>query len=102
LLRRWLERRGLDETAAELLEELNRRIDDPEAAIGPSYLMAQSAVTPAGLKRVWRHAILPLLTEHYYGHLIDLEQRFGYDSLLRAVNVQPEADGGFPEDSEPG
>jgi 5-methylcytosine-specific restriction protein B len=102
LLRHWLERRGLDETPADLLEELNRRIDDPEAAIGPSYLMAQSAVTPAGLKRVWRHAILPLLAEQYYGHPIDLEQRFGYDSLLRAVTAQPEAEGGSAEDSEPG
>jgi 5-methylcytosine-specific restriction protein B len=102
LLRRWLERRGLDETPADLIEELNRRIDDPEAAIGPSYLMAQSAVTPAGLKRVWRHAILPLLAEQYYGHPIDLERRFGYDSLLRAVTAQPEAEGGLVEDSEPG
>jgi 5-methylcytosine-specific restriction protein B len=102
LLRRWLERRGLDETPADLLEELNRRIDDPEAAIGPSYFMAQSAVTPAGLKRVWRHAILPLLAEQYFGHPIDLDQRFGYDSVRRALTAQPEAEPGLVEDSEPG
>lgn len=99
LLRRWLERRGLDETPADLLDELNRRIDDPEAAIGPSYLMSQSAVTPIGLKRVWRHAIMPQLAEQYYGHSIDIEQRFGYESLLRAVTARPDADGKSASDS---
>jgi len=92
LLRRWLERRGLDVTPADLLDELNRRIGDAEAAVGPSYLMAQTAVTSSGLRRVWRHAILPLLAEQYFGHAIDLEKRFGYDSLLSAVTALSDAE----------
>ena len=39
LLSRWLDKHHLPQEAALLLDELNRRIEDSDAAIGPSYLM---------------------------------------------------------------
>jgi 5-methylcytosine-specific restriction protein B len=91
LLRRWLDRRGLDSTPADLLDELNRHIDDPEATIGPSYFMSPSSVTPSGLRRVWRYAILPLLSDHYYGHARNIDEEFGYDPILRALRYPDDA-----------
>jgi len=39
LLARWSAHHGLGSAAADLLAELNRRIDDPDFRIGPSYFM---------------------------------------------------------------
>jgi hypothetical protein len=40
VLRKWLKNAELEQWPADLLDELNRRIGDPDSAIGPSYLMA--------------------------------------------------------------
>ncbi len=93
LLRRWLARRGLPPTPADLLEELNRRLGDGEIAVGPSYLMTPRAATAAGLDRIWRSAILPLLEEHFYGADLNVPARFGLPAL-RAAGSPP---GGQPE-----
>ena len=72
-----------DERAG-LLRALNNAIDeeDRDFKIGPSYLMRPDAETPAGLVRVWRYDLLPLLEEHYYGRLTrsQVHARFGLDS----------------------
>jgi 5-methylcytosine-specific restriction protein B len=68
VLRGWLEREGLPDEAARLLDELNARIEDHDFKIGPSYLMRPSIYASAGgFERVWRTQILPLLEEHHYG-----------------------------------
>jgi 5-methylcytosine-specific restriction enzyme B len=93
LLRRWLRRQGLPAGAADLLEELNRRLGDDEIAVGPSYLMTPRAATDTGLQRIWRTSILPLLEEHFYGADTDVPVRFGLPALRRAsqdVAQQPE------------
>jgi 5-methylcytosine-specific restriction protein B len=84
LLRRWLHRQGLPPAAAELLDELNRRLGDNELAVGPSYLMTSRAATDTGLDRIWRSSILPLLEEHFYGADTDVPSRFGLPALRRA------------------
>ncbi|MCK1819216.1 DUF4357 domain-containing protein [Streptomyces sp. XM83C] len=81
LLARWLEREGKDPEAARLLDALNSRIDDPDFAIGPSYLMKPDAHRDGGLERVWRAKILPLLEEHHYGEGLDIAARYGLDAL---------------------
>ena len=81
LLPRWLKREGLPGEAADLLAELNARINDPDFAIGPSYLMSKRVTQPGGLERIWRTAILPLLAEHYFGEGRDIQAEFGLASL---------------------
>jgi 5-methylcytosine-specific restriction protein B len=85
LLRRWLHRQSMPADAADLLDELNRRLGDAEIAVGPSYLMTPRAATDAGRERIWRTSILPLLEEHFYGADTDVAARFGLGSLARAI-----------------
>jgi 5-methylcytosine-specific restriction protein B len=67
--------------SALLLDALNLRLADSEAAIGPSYLMKESVYTrPGGLERVWEYEILPLLADLFYGQP-DLAARYGLDAL---------------------
>jgi len=83
LLRRWLEKHRLPTGPADLLDALNRRIGDDDFAIGPSYLMHPRITDPGRLERVWRHAVLPLLEEHYFGTGVDVEARFGLAALTK-------------------
>jgi 5-methylcytosine-specific restriction protein B len=75
-----------DERAG-LLAALNEAIgeEDRDFKIGPSYLMKPHVETPGGVERVWRHDLLPLLEEHYYGRLTrdQVRARFGLDALRK-------------------
>lgn len=86
LLRAWLKRERLDEGVALLLEELNRRLDDSDYSIGPSYLMTERVDQQRELERIWTHAIMPLLIEHFYGQPGTAE-RFELAALQRAVKA---------------
>jgi 5-methylcytosine-specific restriction protein B len=89
LLSRWLDSRGLPQDAALLLDALNRRIEDADAAIGPSYLMDERIYQrPDGLNRVWTYSIMPLLRDLFYGQ-DDLEERYGLASLRRSRPAPP-------------
>ncbi|XAS68264.1 AAA family ATPase [Micrococcaceae bacterium Sec5.7] len=85
-LLRFLQARNLDTTPALLLDALNEAIDewDRDLMIGPSYFMKKAAQTPAGLRRIWKYELMPLLGEHYHGQLnrAQLEERFGLEQLL--------------------
>ncbi|MEE9964534.1 MAG: AAA family ATPase [Propionicimonas sp.] len=85
VLRRWLVGNDLDATVADLLDELNARIEDPDFKIGPSYFMRPVIHAPGGLERAWRTAILPLLEEHHYGDGIDVLARYGLDVIKARV-----------------
>lgn len=91
MLRLWLADRQLPADRADLLDELNRRIGDRDAAVGPSYLMTPRAATKDGLARIWKTAILPLLEERHVGDGVDVRARYGLDVLWKAL-----ADGGTP------
>ena len=84
VLRSWLKVNQRDELPALLLDELNRRIAKDEVAIGPSYFMTGDG-SREGLERIWRHAIMPLLDEHYYGTKVNVHADFGLDACLSAV-----------------
>jgi MoxR-like ATPase len=84
LLREWLKRERLDADVALLLEELNERLGDADYSIGPSYLMTERVGQQRELERIWKHAIMPLLTEHFYGQPGTAE-RFELAALQRAV-----------------
>ncbi|KHD74194.1 hypothetical protein MB27_30345 [Actinoplanes utahensis] len=81
LLGWWLAERGLDGEPALLLDALNAAIgeEDRDFKIGPSYLMRPGA----DLQRIWRHDLLPLLEEHYYGRWSrqQVHERFGLAAI---------------------
>jgi 5-methylcytosine-specific restriction protein B len=91
LLRRWLDRHGLDSEPARLLEALNRRLADPDRAIGPSYLMNHRVADPQGLELIWQTQVLPLLEDQLYGTGIDVETEHGLPAL-RADIARHDAD----------
>ncbi|WP_082690306.1 AAA family ATPase [Mycobacterium sp. M26] len=103
VLRKWLKKKNHSSEAADLLDELNARVDDSDFKIGPSYFM-RAAVHESGdkgLERVWRTAILPLLEEHHYGDGTDVRARYGLDAIrkaLQAKNVQPTLEPAEPAD----
>ncbi|OBG41513.1 McrB family protein [Mycobacterium sp. E3198] len=101
ILRKWLEATKRPNDVADLLDELNSRIEDPDFKIGPSYFM-RSAVHAAGgkgLERVWRTAILPLLEEHHYGDGTDVRSRYGLDVIRKALQNKAAA-GEAPQDTD--
>ena len=72
-----------------LLDALNVRLSeaDPDAAIGPSYLMRSSVHDREdGLERVWKYEIMPLLADLFYGQR-DLAERYGLAPLRRATGI---------------
>ena len=85
LLARWLVRHKKPAELALLLDELNARIEDADAAIGPSYLMNERVYTKSdGLEQVWKYQIMPLLEDLFYGQH-DLVERYGLASLRKAI-----------------
>ncbi len=107
LLARWSDHHGLGSTAADLLVELNRRIDDPDFRIGPSYFMKSTSAdahSPERLARIWRTSILPLLQEHHYGEWESVERRYHLEALLSlaAPGAPDETEVGGSDALEPG
>jgi 5-methylcytosine-specific restriction protein B len=104
LLSRWLADKKLPEGGALLLDALNARLSeaDPDAAIGPSYLMRPSVHDrPDGLDRVWEYEIMPLLADLFYGQR-DLGERYGLAALRRATWIAAPVDApAQPADDSP-
>ena len=103
ILRSWLAREGIPMRTADLLDELNRRIEDADFKIGPSYFMRKAVHEQGGLERAWRTAILPLLEEHHYGDGTDVRARYGLDTIRahvagRSASDQAGSGGGEPAD----
>ena len=89
LLRNWSAKHDLSFLAADLLDELNRRLDDPDFQVGPSYFMKRrdrDAFSPARLEMIWDSDILPLLQEHFYGQWEAVSNKFALKSLVAAVD----------------
>ena len=85
LLGRWLTDHHLPLDAAQLLDELNKRLEDSDAAIGPSYLMKEEIYRRGdGLDRVWQYDIMPLLEDLFYGQR-DLAEHYGLPGLRKAI-----------------
>jgi 5-methylcytosine-specific restriction protein B len=88
VLRAWLRDRNLPEDRADLLVELNRRIQDKDFKIGPSYFMNANVRSDEGLDRIWRTSIIPLLEEYHVGDGIDIRSKYGLDSLRATLASQ--------------
>jgi 5-methylcytosine-specific restriction enzyme B len=98
MLRRWLAAQNLPADRADLLDALNARLGNRENAIGPSYLMTQHVGTDAGLERVWKHHILPLLEDRHFGENVDVAARYGLAGLRSGAT--PPAAEDEPEPAE--
>jgi 5-methylcytosine-specific restriction enzyme B len=89
VLAQWLDANEHDAEPADLLGALNDRIANDEIAIGPSYFITRDGAYP-NLERVWRHAILPLLEEHYYGTGRNVQEEFGLENLRKSLAAPAE------------
>ncbi|KRC53369.1 MULTISPECIES: AAA family ATPase [unclassified Nocardioides] len=89
ILRSWLAEQGLPARVADLLDELNRRIEDSDFKIGPSYFMRPAVHASGGLDRTWRTSILPLLEEHHFGELTGAQvaARYGFKVVAAAIDA---------------
>lgn len=106
VLRNWLAANDkAGDKRADLLSALNESIgeEDHDFKIGPSYLMKPHLEAPGGLERVWRHDLLPLLEDHYYGRLTraQVRSRFGLDAIRRRLAVAQAEEGPQPATDNP-
>ncbi|CAO5183677.1 5-methylcytosine-specific restriction enzyme B [Frankia sp. AiPs1] len=100
LLRTWLTAQLLDSRPADVLDELNRRLDAKDGftgpRVGPAYLMRTELYTDgidAGLDLIWPTQIEPLLEEYFYGDdETDVHGEFGLDALRQTI-VTPQPAG---------
>ena len=85
LLSLWLERHASDMTwVAAVVERANEKLDDRQAAIGPSYFMKQN-LDDDMVRLIWEHNVLPYVEEHLHGEPQRLAE-FGLDRLRREVD----------------
>ncbi len=76
LLRRYLEDKAPDLIfLADMLDNVNARLDDAHAAIGPSHFLRKDigSLTEAKAERIWEHAIIPALAERFFDTPYELE-----------------------------
>jgi 5-methylcytosine-specific restriction protein B len=85
LLTQWLTARHLPTEIAKIHAELNRRIGDPEVAIGPSYFMESDIADSGVLDLVWEHAVLPRLEEHHFGTSVNVFDRYDLTAIRTLV-----------------
>lgn len=100
LLRRWLEGTGQDEKLAKelaaVVDLVNKRIDDHQASIGPTYFMRKDKpLTWSWIRMIWDHNVLPYIEERFFGDQAKLAE-FKLDKLLQ--EVRGGADDDIPED----
>lgn len=99
VLTKWLDRHGHAQEAADLLRLLNDRIDSDDIAIGPSYFITTGG--PPNLERIWRHSIMPLLEEHYFGTGRAVAMDFGLAALRTHLTATERDESGTVEEPEP-
>jgi 5-methylcytosine-specific restriction enzyme B len=97
LLRRWLTGQGLPTHPADILDALNAALDDPDLAIGPSYLMSKRIAEPEGLALIWRSQILPLLEDQLHGTGVDVEAEYGLQALPTPTQPSPDPTSNEPQ-----
>jgi 5-methylcytosine-specific restriction protein B len=87
MLRGWLAANAIPDTAADLLDTLNAMLGEPDSAVGPSYFMSERSRTPAGLERIWRTAIFPLLEERFAGGDVDVYDTYALQRVLAKMKT---------------
>ncbi|MCY4625807.1 MAG: AAA family ATPase [Chloroflexi bacterium] len=103
VLRRWLAANAPEmEWAADVVNAANEKLkDDRHAAIGPSYFM-RPGLDDAAVERIWKHSVLPYLTERLYENAERLAE-FDLNKLRAEVEISNgNAGGSGPAEAEEG
>ena len=80
LLKRWLDRNAPNMAwVADVVERANERLNDRQAAVGPSYFMKEG-LDDEMVGDTWEHSVLPYIEERLYGEH-DRLQEFNLDRL---------------------
>lgn len=69
-----------------LFEALNHSIREREDRIGPSHLLHSRDLSLDDLHAVWEESILPLLEERHMGTGVNVQSKYGLQTLLDRVN----------------
>ena len=97
LLIHWLENNAPSMTwVADVVDRANEKLDDRQAAIGPSYFM-KGDLDDRKVDLIWEHNVLPYIEERLYEERERLEE-FGLDSLRREIENRGQGDGVIPDD----
>ena len=53
---------------ADMLDDVNKRLNDPHAAVGPSHFLLKETggLSEAGAELIWRHSVLPALGDRFF------------------------------------
>lgn len=67
---------------ADLLDDVNRELNDPHASIGPSHVLVKDTrtLTEEKAEVIWNHSILPALADGFFDTPSELK-RFGYQAV---------------------
>ena len=84
LLRKWLEREGLDSRVADAMDYVNSFITDERLKLGPSYFMRRTVFED--LPKIWEFQILPQLREIFFDNELILES-LTYQAVAQAVKI---------------
>ena len=92
LLSDWLDDKAPDMAwVADAVDRANEKLNDRNAAIGPSYFMKDN-LDEAMVERIWKHSVLPYIEERLFGEE-DVRSRFSLDALLASDVSDSSADG---------
>ncbi len=83
LLRRFLDSKAPDMAfLADMLDDVNRELNDPHASIGPSHFLVKETrtLTEEKAEVIWNHSILPALADRFFDTPSELK-RFGYQAV---------------------
>ena len=96
LLRRWLERNAPGMSwIADVVDHANHKMNDRQAAIGPSYFM-RDGLDDEMVALIWEHNVLPYIEERLHGQHERLDE-FILDPLRREC-ASPKAEDGSDDD----
>ena len=83
----------------DVVDKANELLKDSDAAIGPSYFM-RKGLDEAGVKRIWKHSVLPYIAERLFDDQERLAE-FDLEKLIKAVSSRSE-DGDVSDTDEAG
>jgi len=106
LLRNWLREKASNmEWVADVIDLVNKKLEDRHVAIGPSYFMGtdeegNAVVTDeTAVRRIWKHSVLPYTEEHLLGNLDGIQDEWDLDKLRQEGNAPKQENDGEEENS---
>ncbi len=97
LLGRWLDAEAPDMGwVADVVDRANGKLDNREAAIGPSYFMKKDGLDEERVERIWEHDVMPYVEEQLYGQHERLKE-----FELKGLRGEGAEDEGAPDGQDP-